>query len=191
MKLSRSNGVTLRSATESVSAGMCSLALGWFVALYLHIYIRSCVPDALCLTNILLTGSFATRRAHRSSIHTSQREARVTSAAVRTSHLQTTMPLCAEPLLVSMLPPSLSSITAMLTAQLARSTFGRAFGSAPSACPAMPCPHTTRTSLPTRFLPNCIPQTPQSSTGWHAPPRALRSSYMSSTCAKRRTAWPR
>lgn len=57
------------------------------------------VPCAPKLTDFI--GSLATRGAHWSSVHTSEREGGLAPASVRASCLQTAMPLCPKPFLVS------------------------------------------------------------------------------------------
>lgn len=94
---------------EFVSAGMSFQALGWLVLRSSRAYaiLRSLLTDFI--------GSFATRGAHRSSIHASQGEARVTLATIRTSHLQAAMSIGAEPFLVSLCNPQSYCPCPMLT----------------------------------------------------------------------------
>lgn len=133
------------------------------------------------------TGGFSTRGTDWSPVYPLEREARVAAPAVRASDLQATVPLCPEPLLVSLLSPWLGTFAADITP--AKLTLGRVSGSARSACREMRSHHTTKTSRPTRSLPSFTPRTPQSNTGCLAPRRVRQSSYMSSTRARRRTAW--
>lgn len=151
---------------------------GWF-----------CAPTLCVLRPELtdFTGGFSTRGTDRSPVYPLEGEARVAAPAVRASDLQATMPLCPEPILVSSPLPWLGRFASDITP--AKLTSGRVSGSARSACRGMPSRHTTKTSRPTRSLPSCTLKTRQSSTGCLAPHRVRRSSYMSSTRARRRTAW--
>lgn len=174
-----------RSAMESVSAGTSFLALGWLVlrSSQAHAILRSLLTDFL--------GSFATRGAHRSSVHASEGKAGITLATIRTSHLQAAMSISVEPILVSRCKPSILSSVSYADRPLAKLTYGRVSGSVPFACPEMLCPHITRTFPQMLFHPSCILRTRPSSTGSPALRRAPRFSYMLSICARRRIAWRR
>lgn len=164
----------------SVSAGMSSPAPEWLVS--------RANPACFAITELTdSTGGFSARGTDRSPVYPLEGEARVAAPAVRASDMQATVPLCPQPILVSSPSPWLGTFAADITP--AKLTSGRVSGSARSACRGMRCHHTTKTSRPTRFLPSSTPRTRQSNTGCLAPRRVHQSSYMSSTRARRKTAW--
>ena len=180
MRRSRSSGATSKSAMACASAGMSSPAPEWLVS----------PADFSCALRPELTdftGGFSTRGADRSVVYPLEGEARVAAPAVRASDLQATVSLCPEPILVSLPSPWLGTFAADITP--ARLISGPVSGSARSACRGMRSHHTTKTSRPTRSHPSSTLRTPQSNTGCLVPRQARQSSYMSSTRARRRTAW--
>lgn len=139
-------------------------------------------PASRLLTSVP-TGSISSCRAYRSPLHTLEGEARHTSAPTRAHHLQTTMPLCLESLLVRGVPPLFLSHWAcpadfLAPLKLAKSMFGHACGSAHSVFHGILYHPITRTSTPMPSRPSCTLPIPPSSIDCHDRLRALQSSCM-------------
>lgn len=132
-------------------------------------------------------GSIPPRRPHWRTLHSSQGETRYPAAAVRARHLQATMSLCLESLLVSHYSRKRGSLTN--SSCLAKSTYAPGSGSVPSASRETPSRLITRISPRMPSRPSSIRRTPLLSTGYPAPCLARPSSFMWSIPVKRRIAW--
>lgn len=146
-------------------------------------------PDHL-ITSVS-AGSISSRRAYRRSLHTLEGEARHASTPARAHHLQTTMPLCPKSFLVSGPSPLLSHGACLADFlapfKLVKSMFGHACGSAHSVYHGILYRPITRTSTPMLSRPSCTPPTLLLSIDCRDRLRALQSSCMLSTLARKMT----